>query len=171
MTTFVCEAYSRNIASKLRTVSGPPMSILRRSTMIYAVVIFFSLFAGCGFFPESTFHLASDARLPKWFVLPSGLTRDQVSVDIEYYIGLTGRTATMTLRGPTKQVLQRLSGAVKGRAPTQLKSQPAGFSPGYPTFEIITANGVTDVVEHRRLEPIFYCVDDAEILAELGVKN
>ena len=31
---------------------------------------------GCEFLAESTFKLADESRLPKWVMLPQGLTRD-----------------------------------------------------------------------------------------------
>src|SRR5271163_1330751 len=34
---------------------------------------------GCEWFPESTFELASESRLPKWITPPPGLTRADVS--------------------------------------------------------------------------------------------
>jgi hypothetical protein len=33
----------------------------------------------------------------------------------------------------------------------------------YPSYEIITVNGVTDVVEHRKMEAIFYVATDPEV--------
>ena len=54
----------------------------------------------CGFFPESTFELAPESRLPKWS--PPGLTREEVTVTMCYYVKSSGRTATFTLSGSKK---------------------------------------------------------------------
>jgi len=40
---------------------------------------------------------------------------------------------------------------------------------GYPSYEVITLNGITDIIEHRRMEPIFYVTDDPAVWKELGV--
>ena len=40
---------------------------------------------------------------------------------------------------------------------------------GYPSYEVITVNGVIEIIEHRKLEPIFYITDDLAVLKELGV--
>lgn len=39
----------------------------------------------------------------------------------------------------------------------------------YPIYEVLTANGVTEVVEHRRMEPVFYITDDPDVRRKLGV--
>ena len=39
----------------------------------------------------------------------------------------------------------------------------------YPMYEVLTANGITEVVEHRRMEPVFYITDDPEVRRKLGV--
>jgi hypothetical protein len=44
------------------------------------------LLCGCRFFPESRFELAPDSRLPKWFPLPTNLSREDVTVQMSYYI-------------------------------------------------------------------------------------
>jgi hypothetical protein len=44
------------------------------------------LLFGCRFFPESQFELAPDSRLPKWFILPKNLSREDVTVQMSYYI-------------------------------------------------------------------------------------
>ena len=46
---------------------------------------------------------------------------------------------------------------------------PPGFPPGYPAYEVITVNGITDIIEHRKMEPIFYVTDDPAVWKELGV--
>jgi hypothetical protein len=50
-----------------------------------------------------------------------------------------------------------------------LKKPPLGFAPGYPGYEVISIDGLTDVVEHRAMEPTFYMTDDAAVREELGV--
>jgi hypothetical protein len=104
-------------------------------------------------------------------VLPTVVTRDPLSVTMNYYVGFFGRTATATLVGPKGQVFQKVSGTLQGIQPLRLKVQPPGSPPGYPAYEIVTVKGVTEVVEHRGMEPTFHITDDANVLAELGVKQ
>ena len=88
-----------------------------------------------------------------------------------YYIKQSGRVATFVLRGPLNAELAGVVGTSKGLEPLTLKNPPAGFPPGYPSYEIITVHGVPDVIEHRRMEPIFYVNDDPAVWAELGVSR
>jgi hypothetical protein len=90
---------------------------------------------------------------------------------MNYYVGFSGRTATATLLGPQGQVFQKVSGTLQGVQPLRLKVQPPGFPPGYPAYEIVTVKGITEVVEHRAMEPTFHITDDPNVLAELGVKQ
>jgi hypothetical protein len=41
----------------------------------------------------------------------------------------------------------------------------------YPTCTVITVNGVTEVIEHRRMEPLFYVSDDEKLRAEAGLSR
>jgi hypothetical protein len=122
---------------------------------------------GCEWFPESTFELASESRLPKWITLPPGLTRADVSIMMNYYVLPWGRSATFILRDTKGQIRRKVSGKVKGSEPYQLQHPPLGFPPGYPSYEVITANGITEIIEHRKMEPTFYITDDPAVRKEL----
>ena len=124
---------------------------------------------GCEWFPESTFDLASESRLPKWITLPPGLTRADVSITMSYYVKPWGRTSTFVLKDSKGQVRTKLYGKDRGLGPNLLKHPPPGFPPGYPAYEVITVNGITDIIEHRKPEPIFYITDDPAVWKELGV--
>ena len=67
-----------------------------------------SAITGCQYFPESTFQLAKESRLPKWFVIPPGLARADVSVTMNYYVTSQGRTATFVLQNSKGRILKRL---------------------------------------------------------------
>lgn len=126
---------------------------------------------GCEYFPESSFELASESRLPKWITLPPELTRADVSITMNYYVKPWGRTATFLLEDKKKQVLAKVNGNQKGSEPLKLKNPTQGFPPGYPSYEIITVNGITEIIEHRKMEPIFYITDDPAVWKELGVEQ
>jgi hypothetical protein len=119
--------------------------------------------------PESTFELANESRLPKWITLPPGLTRADVSITMSYYILPWGRNARFILKDTKGQIRTKVSGKEKGSEPLQLKHPPPGFPAGYPTYEVITANGITEIIEHRKMEPIFFITDDAAVWKKLEV--
>jgi len=124
---------------------------------------------GCEWFPESTFELASESRLPKWITLPPGLTRADISLTMSYYIWPWGSRATFILRSQKGRILEKVEGKVRGGGPNRLRHSPPDFPPGYPSYEVITVKGVTEIVEHRKEEPIFYITDDPAVRKELGV--
>jgi hypothetical protein len=127
------------------------------------------LLGSCGYFPESSFQLAPSSRLPRWIALPAGLRRDEVTVTLDYYASPLGRVAAFSLYDSHRQRLRKVSGSQRGDHPLLLKNKRAGFAPGFPSYEVITIDGLPDVVEHRALEPTFYMTDDPVVLEELGV--
>ena len=139
--------------------------------LFVALIISGSAIVGCEYFPESTFELASESRLPKWIALPQGLTRADVSITMSLYDSLWGCDVKIILQDKKEQTLSTVYGEEKGRGPLYLKHPPQGFPPGYPAYEVITVNSITDIVEHRKSEPIFYITDDPAVWKELGVRQ
>ena len=132
------------------------------------VVLACQLLTGCGLFPESTFSLANESRLPKWFVLLPNQTRANVTVTMDYYIDSSGRTATFTLRDSSGSVISKVTGKQKGLEPLQRRTRLPGYPEGFPSYEIITVGGITEIIEHRKMEPFFYVTDDPEVKAEFS---
>ena len=124
---------------------------------------------GCSYFPESTFYLAQESRLPKWFSLPQGMSRPEVTVRLDYYSWPSGLAAKLTLLDVgKKRTLAEVKGTTRGSEPLKLKNQRPNFPPGYPVYEIVTAKGITEILEHHR-GPVFYVTDDPAVWTELGV--
>jgi hypothetical protein len=121
---------------------------------------------GCEYFPESTFQLASESRLPKWITLPPGLTRADVSITMSYYSEPWGRRSVFILQDSKGKTLEKAYGKEKCWKPFELKNPPQGFPPGYPAYEEITVNGTTELIEHRKMEPVFYIADDPAVWSE-----
>jgi hypothetical protein len=122
---------------------------------------------GCEYFPESAFELASDSRLPKWITLPPGLTRGDVSITMSLYDSLWGSDVTFVLQDKKGRTLKKIYGKQTPEGSLELKHPPPGFPPGYPAYEVITVNGITEIVEHRKMEPVFYVNDDPAVRKEL----
>lgn len=121
---------------------------------------------------EASFNLSSESRLPKWFELPDGVSRDEVSVTMDYYTYPGERVAVFKLFQNKKLFASKeVSGTLRGSHPLQLKNPPTGFPRHYPSYEVITVSGINDIVEHRKMEPVFYMTDDPSIWKEFGVVN
>ena len=124
-----------------------------------------TLLSGCEYFPESSFKLSNESRIPKWFELPENISRSDIEVVMNYYVKPWGRTAEFILKNKSNEVLDEVKGSQKGSGP----QRPHGGK--YPSYEIITVNEITEVIQHRKMEPIFYIVDDSETLKMLGVNR
>ena len=146
------------------------VNLMRRLFIAIISTACLSLLA-CDRLPESSFELARESRLPKWFTIPSGLSRSDITVTMNYYINSSGRTATFILLNAKKQKLAEVQGTVSGLEPYKLKNPRTGFPPGYPLYEVVTVNGINEIIEHRKMEPMFYITDDPNVWVELGVSQ
>lgn len=121
---------------------------------------------------ESSFELSEESRLPKWFTLNDGLTRKDVTVTLDYYLFPTEKSV-FKLMDKNRNILSEKKGERVGGylEPKTLKDPPPGFPAGYPSYEIIGVDGIIDIIEHRKMEPVFYITDDPDVRRELGVKQ
>jgi|GWRWMinimDraft_3_1066011.scaffolds.fasta_scaffold01497_2 hypothetical protein len=125
--------------------------------------------AGCA---ESSFDLASDSRLPKWFTVTDGTPRGEFRVTMDYYSYPNQSEAVFSLYKKGNLLrLKKVTGLIRKGGPIKLKNPPAGFPEGRPIYEVITVDGVADIIEHRIKGPIFYVTDDPDIWKEIGVEQ
>ena len=117
---------------------------------------------------ESRFSLSPESRLPKWFEVPEGMSRENINVTVDYYIHSGGGEAVFKLYGNNGNRLEKVK-AEMGIYPLHLANPPEGSSEGYPVYEIVTVDGVTDIIEHRGMNDIFYMTDDPAVWKELGL--
>jgi len=126
-----------------------------------------STIIGCEYLPESTFQLASESRLPKWITLPPGLTRADVSITMSLYNLPWGPHAVFILKDAQGKILEKTYGEEKCSKPYDPNNPPPkGFPLGYPLYEEITVKGTAEIIEHRKMEPVFYIADDPAIWKE-----
>jgi hypothetical protein len=175
-----------------------------RGAHIIGTMMLVLLLCGCRFFPESQFELAPDSRLPKWFTLPTNLSREEVTVQMSYYVQpceITGNKsglgcATFELwdirkymQGKKQAVITqdgyRYFGLLDahGQNPTmsweivwprRLATVNADIAlqrnvQSNPSYVVVNAEGVSEVIEHRFLGDVFYVNEDPAVRAELGL--
>jgi hypothetical protein len=151
--------------------AGRLARVVRAGLSLVVLVASCSPVRGCA---ESEFKLAPESRLPRWFALPAGVPRTNVEVTLTYYGPLVGsdRTATVTLQTRRQgQTLNRVVATLRGREPHTLEPYSGSGRIPYPEYELLTANGITEVIEHRRMEPIFYVNGDPEVRRKLGAPD
>jgi hypothetical protein len=130
----------------------------RKCLLASALIIPGSLVLGCKYFPEATFKLAGDSRLPKWITLPPAAKRKDVEITMSYYIKPWGSNASFTLQND-KHVIQQIDGKLVCTHPFSLK----GSKSDYPSYEAVVVSGTTELIEHKKMEPTFYVTDDAAV--------
>jgi hypothetical protein len=67
------------------------------------------------------------------------------------------------LRDESGRTLKKENGKLRCGAPFELKNPPQRFPYGYPLYEAITVHGITEIIEHKKMEPIFYVTDDIAV--------
>jgi hypothetical protein len=130
-------------------------AFLRAGKHLLVVVLLVSSCAMTGCL-EANWTLAKESRLPKGIELPPGLTRKDVSVDMNTYT---------VLRGPDVKFIVRDR---KGKKLAKVK----GNSRPYPDDNIVVINGITEVlalvpcgphqgyVQDGHIVALFYVVDE-----------
>ena len=137
------------------------MKVIRRTERYLPVVtslVLSCLVSGC---LESSFQLASESRLPGWKALPPGLTRADVWVTLNLYTTpLPGANdAEFILKNGKGKELAELKGKVKCQYPYSNMS--------YPRYNAVVVNDTIEIVEFRKMEPVFYVNDDPAIRKEI----
>jgi hypothetical protein len=139
-----------------------------KTIRIIVVTLFIFLF-GC---KESSFELSDESRLPIWFDIPDGMTRDSLVVRMDYYVRSDGRKAVFKMSDKNNNVLREITGIQQGMGPIKLELNSRNEYPeGRPLYEIVTVDGKTDIVEHRVRGPVFHMTDDPAVWSELGVEQ
>jgi len=114
---------------------------------------------------ESEFDLAVESRLPRWFQLPPNVSRTDVGVKLKDWTAIWNT-------GPAGEfIMADKHGKQLGDVITEfrrLPSSPQGLS--YPQYWTASTSGVIEVIEFKRVEPLFYVSDDPTIRAPLGAR-
>jgi hypothetical protein len=142
--------------------------LLRTTKFVFIGALLVSCFAMIGCI-EASFQLASESRLPRWITVPPELTRADVSVRMDYHTpDGQGRSAVFIAKDKNGRILTKVTGKLRGLYPIFLNGPlKANHRMQYPIYEVITVNGITEIIEHRKAEPIFYVTDDPDVRKEL----
>jgi len=118
-------------------------------------------------FPESEFTLSGESRLPRWFKLPDGTSRQDLNVKMSYYYDhVKFELSNKKSFWPFSSEVVR--GEVLNERPLKLQRVDPRLPPGYRVeYSVVKVNGVIEIVEHFRTEPVFDLSDDPEVRAQL----
>ena len=113
---------------------------------------------------EASFTLSPESPVPVWFTLPAGMTRQDVTITMDSWLGPVSRTKTFTLLDKTGKRLDRVIADAAGREPIKLSISEY---PSYPSFEFVTVRGVSEVLEYRQLGPVVLVNRDPKVRAQV----
>jgi hypothetical protein len=137
---------------------------------ILILFIFAALFlATChpiiGLFPESHFRLSSDSRFPKWFEIPPNYTREDLTVEIYYFIDIFGTDFKAILLGPGPEYkkLDKKLGTHRWHPISEEKIKTMEGRLSKPHYVIAKINGVEEIIEHKVKGPVFHISDNPSL--------
>ena len=143
-----------------------------KSYLICLLIFVLVGLAGC---LESSFQLSDQSRLPGWFTIPQGENRSDYKVKMDLYSTFSGGKDVFKLYKKGNLLSVDKYTVTTDEQPSirsvQLSRQREGFPEGYPRYKVVTINGITDIIELRKMEPVFYMTDDPGVWRELGVKQ
>ena len=128
------------------------------------VLILFITLTGC---LEASFELDSNTRPPKWFEMPTGMKRSDLRVTMEYHSTFSGGEYVFKFYNKNKFFKLKKISVTTNEQPTIRTKALKNSSGNYPAYNVITIKGITDIVERRKMEPIFYMTDDPKVWKEL----
>jgi len=113
-----------------------------------------------GWCPESNFKLSPDSRLPKWFTVPPGYNKKDLTVEFYFYVPpppiKSNFKAILLGPSPEYRTLDRKIGIEQWH--------PANKSyTDYPKFTIATVNGIAELIEQKEATDILYVSDNPEM--------
>jgi hypothetical protein len=124
---------------------------------------------------EASFELSPQSRIPRWLDVPEGVSRSDLRVTMDYYSTFSGGEYVFKFYDKSKFLkLQKIKLTTEEQPAIrtqELRNPPAGFPKSYPAYNVVTVNGITDIVERRKMEPVFYMTDDPAVWKELGVEQ
>lgn len=142
------------------------MSLKQKGLFIVALLLVScSPIRGC---VESEFKLAPESRLPKWFSLPAGYTKDDVTVELTYYSSpVPVDNAVFELVDRKGKKLSQVTGQMCWHPVMDKKrNKSGGFDPdSYPHYVYVHAKGALEVIEHSR-GSTFKITDDPVLVKE-----
>jgi hypothetical protein len=139
---------------------------IKQRRIVLVVALLFSLGA-CGIFPETIHQLAPESRLPRWYVLPKGVERKDVSLEMRYYAPPGKPKLMFLLKYSNGKRISTMTGivVVQGMNSEGKEKKPHE----HPSYRVVKVNGVVDVIEHRKAGDIFYLCDDPLVWKALGI--
>jgi hypothetical protein len=132
------------------------------------ILLPFLMFVSChplrGFI-ESEFTLAQESPLPAWYPkLPEGYTRGDVTIKLRYYNPPFDIDNTVFwVESSWWHTLYKATGKSEHHPAYWKWANEDRTARRYPSFVNVTINGITEIIEHKKMEPIFYISNEETV--------
>jgi hypothetical protein len=118
---------------------------------------------------ETSFRLADDSRLPKWFNVPKGYSRSDLRVTIDFYTSpcFFCKDTVTTLYGPppdNKEIMKK-AGKFRWHPLSDRDLYNKYPATKFPNYTIVKVDGIDEVFEQRQAGNSLYITDDPNITA------
>ncbi len=111
-------------------------------------------------FAESNFNLARNSRLPKWFNVPADINRNDINVEFIYFLS---KTKIAAINNRTGKIFFSTEADMHHHSITEAESKTMKQGWPCPSYNIITVNGVQEVIAHIEKGNIVYIVAPSEV--------
>lgn len=145
---------------------------MSREFCLAAIVVMLGILTSCSWFPESSFILSAESRLPRWIKL-GGVPRGDVTVLIDLIAPPISKSyARITVLDRSRKVVKRVDAVTTSLVKSGDGREARNSTNNYPHFQVASVRGSVDIFEHRQEGNVFYMCDDAAVWATLapGVK-
>ena len=109
---------------------------------------------------ESNFNLARESRLPRWFQLPDGVSRGDITVEFVYFLS---KTKIAAINNKTGKIFFSAEADQKHHPITEAESKRMKQGWPCPSYVLISANGIEEVIAHIEKGDIVYIVEPSEV--------
>jgi hypothetical protein len=108
---------------------------------------------------ESNFLLNDESRLPKFILLPNGITRNDVTVSLFLY---TAGDARFVVRGPApeRKILLNIVAKADWHETTLMEEKRRGTYDFSPHYYKVVFNGVDDIIKFPCKGPVYWMSDN-----------
>jgi hypothetical protein len=120
---------------------------------------------------ESEFHLAKDSKLPVWFQIPDGMNRQDLDVILTYYTTGPADITLIDIRDGKSKPIIKIKGENIHHPEYWAWAQEDWPNRSHPGFVVINVNGVSEIIEHKKMEPLFYVSNEATVQRTIAGKN
>lgn len=138
-----------------------------------ALLIIILSISGChpyrGFI-EAEFALAADSPLPAWFPeIPDGYKREDLKIRMRYYAPPWNIDNTVFwVEGNWLRTIYKGTGKSVQHPKHEPWQRADWNNRRNPSFVIVTIDGKTEIIEHKKMEPFFYVSSENEVKKTMG---